>query len=857
MICPECNHDNPDNTKFCGNCATPLPDPEEILDSPTETMEVPLMLLKTGSVLSNRYEIIEEIGKGGMGKVYKVLDREINERIALKLLRPEIASRKEIVERFRNELKMARKISHKNACRMYDIGKDGDSRYITMEYVSGEDLKKSIRRMGPLTLKKTLSISRQICQGLSEAHHLGIVHRDLKPQNIMIDREGNTKIMDFGIALSQEARGITDSNIMMGTPHYLSPEQFDGKRADERSDIYSLGTIIFEMVTGQVPFDGENALSIAVKHKTEKPLDPRESNPQIPEELRRLILKCMEKNPSQRYQTATELYSALSSLDQSLPTAESTIVRGVGTKKIKEYKILQPRYRIWATVFFLALVALIGYLGLNKTQKSESSSNVILGASKWKDSIAIFPFKDLSRKTEQGSLSLIMADSLIVKLHSFRELRVLSLTSALAFVDSNKDIQSLGRDLRVNNILEGTVQRTEKNLRVSAQLCRVEDSSIIWAEAYDTELENYAKTQDEIIKSVARVLGVQNVDGKYTKVVTADSSESLPSEYYARGRHFELRFYSYGDLNDFKLSVQNYQEAADANPNDAKTFWRLGNLYEARYNTYDKHPRYLDLMFTYYLKAYEIDSHFAEANMGLSISYFYKKNDEKAYEYMKKAYELDPNNSEINHQIGAIYRSIGLYQKALEHYAKAISLDPFPLEFVLWHYVRADCLSMLGRFEEAADILRKAMETQPNIHLNTLYLRQLFMMDKLEEFESELVRAEELYPDESDIRHYRALLCAAQGNRTKALELIADAEEPFRYRITCIYSLLGMTDEAIRNIKLGIDGGFERVRMYLYSYPWLIDNPCYDNLRNDPRFQAIVSTEKAKYEEKLGKYPDF
>ena len=288
LKCPKCHFENPDNTKFCGNCATSLSVSAETVEAPTETIKTPLFVLKTGSLLSHRYEIIEEIGKGGMGNVYKGLDREINEKIALKLIRPEIASNHKIIERFRNELKMARKISHRNVCRMFDIGRDGDKRYITMEHVSGEDLKKSIRRMGPLTIRKALSISKQICHGLTEAHQLGIVHRDLKPHNIMIDREGNTKIMDFGIALSQEATGITDSNIMIGTPQYLSPEQVEGRKADQRSDIYSLGIIMFEMVTGQVPFDGETTLSIAVKHKTELPRNPKELNALIPEELNRL-----------------------------------------------------------------------------------------------------------------------------------------------------------------------------------------------------------------------------------------------------------------------------------------------------------------------------------------------------------------------------------------------------------------------------------------------------------------------------------------------------------------------------------------------------------------------------------------
>ena len=221
--------------------------------------------------------MIEELGKGGLGRVYKVFDKKIKEKVALKLLRPEISSDEETVERFSNELKYARKIIHKNVCRMFDLGEEAGTHYITMEYVSGEDLKSMIRMMGRLSPGQAVSITRQVCEGLEEAHKLGVVHRDLKPQNIMIDREGNARIMDFGIARSLKAKGITDGGIIIGTPEYMSPEQVDGKEIDQRADIYALGVILYEMLTGKVPFEGDAPLSIAVKHKTEMPLAVRRS----------------------------------------------------------------------------------------------------------------------------------------------------------------------------------------------------------------------------------------------------------------------------------------------------------------------------------------------------------------------------------------------------------------------------------------------------------------------------------------------------------------------------------------------------------------------------------------------------
>jgi serine/threonine protein kinase len=364
MKCPRCQHDNPEDTRFCGRCGRELPGSGETAELGTATFQTPTKGLERGTTFARRFEIIEEIGKGGMGTVYKAYDSKIREVVALKLLKPEIASDIEVIERFRNEIKLARQVSHRHVCRMYDLGEEWLSIYISMEYVAGEDLKSFIRRAGHLNEAKALDLAKQILEGLVEAHRLGVVHRDLKPQNIMIDKEGNAKIMDFGIARSLHTKGVTGTGVIIGTPEYMAPEQAEGRDVDRRVDIYALGAILFEMVTGRVPFEGETPLSIVLKHRSEPPADPKAINTQISAAMSQVILKCLEKPRDRRFQNATEVLEALAAVEKGLPMTRQVTVKSKPittreiTVKFSLKKILVPGLIIAAAVI-VGLVALL------------------------------------------------------------------------------------------------------------------------------------------------------------------------------------------------------------------------------------------------------------------------------------------------------------------------------------------------------------------------------------------------------------------------------------------------------------------------------------------------------------------
>ena len=790
--CPRCHTENPDKQKYCGECAAPLQSAKDAQIAFTKTLETPREELTTGATFAGRYQIIEELGKGGMGRVYKANDTDIKEKVAIKLIKPEISADKKTIERFQNELKFTRKIRHKHVCQMYDLNREEGTYYITMEYVSGGDLKRFIRRSGQLSIGTAINIAEQICDGLIEAHSLGIVHRDLKPKNIMIDDNGNARIMDFGIARSLKTKGITGAGVMIGTPEYMSPEQAEAKEVDKRTDIYSLGVILYEMITGRLPFEGDTHLAIAMKHKGETPRNPKDFNPQIPDILCDIILKCMEKERENRYQDVAEVKADLEKIEQSLTTLESAIY----------------------------------------SKKPETTTIPEIG---WKYSVAVLPFADISPQKDQAYFCDGMTDDIITKLTKLRELKVISRTSVMRYKNTDKDIREIGQELSVNTILEGSVQKSGDYIRVNAQLINVEDGFHLWAETYDRELKNVFEIQSDLAENIAKALKT-NLTIEEKQVLNKNPTDNLEAyNIYLVGRHF----WNMRTEEGFQKSLEQFQKAIKKDPTYALAYTGIADYFNL-IGYYDivppreAFPRAKEAA----EKAIDLDETLAEAHTSLAvIQMWYEWNWAGAKSSFKRALELNPSYVTAHHWYSVWLGAMGRHDESIVSAKRAQELDPTSLVIST---TLGGMFMFARRYDEEIEELHRAMELDPTSYIPHWYIVYPYAFKGL--YDEAIAHAQEalrLSGMSSRMKGVLSHAYASGGKKTEAKKLLTEliklSETKYHspYGLALIYIELNEKDKAMDLL----EKAYEEHDHWLYQIKVI---GSVDKLRSEPRFKTLL-----------------
>jgi serine/threonine protein kinase/Flp pilus assembly protein TadD len=813
--CPKCNFENPDDTLYCGKCSTPLKLSEKI--SATKTFMTPAKGLTSGTTFATRYEVIEELGKGGMGRVYKALDKEINEEVAIKLLKPEIASDESTVERFHNELKFARKIAHKNVCKMYHIAKDAETPYITMEYVKGEDLKSFVRRKGKLSDEEALSIAKQVSEGLVEAHRLGVVHRDLKPQNIMIDEEGDAKIMDFGIARSVEAPGVTQTGIMIGTPDYISPEQAEGEETDHRADIYSLGVILYELVTGSVPFKGDTALSVALKHKSKLAQDPKQLNPDVSDELNKLILICMEKDREMRYQTATELLSDIHNIEEGIPLGERKLPARKKRLTRKKSKIKWKSVLLYGGVPLLLVLIIAGAIYLYTTRAATI------------DSIAVLPLENLTGDAEQEYFVDWITDELTAKLGRVGTLRVISFSSMRRYKGADKSLQEIAQELNVDAVVTGTVQQAGENVSIRVQLIDVfPEEQSLWEETYDRVLTDVLMMHSEIARTIAQEVRAKLTPHAETSLASGRQVNPDAQEAYFKG----LFHMNQGTPQGYQKAVDYLHEAVEKDPSDPLAYAGLAAAYiqiaHSAMATEDSLPRAKAAA----QRALRLDDTLAETlNVFGFIAGYYDWEWETAEEAFQRALEINPNLAMAHYWYSWQLILFGRMDEALVAHIRAQELDPLTPLHTAW---LGGLYWIWGRYDEAIKETQKALELSSNSWHGLFVLGHIYAdMGRYEETIAVYQKAAALYPG---LRYLLGCSYAMAGRRDEALKILAELEKekptPFgALGLAELHTALGNKDEAFQWLN------YEHPHCWV---PWIRVLPQFKPLWDDQRLHDLL-----------------
>ncbi|NIO37178.1 protein kinase [Candidatus Bathyarchaeota archaeon] len=781
--CPKCDTDNPSDSKFCKECAAPIKLPKDV--SVTKTLKTPFRGFKKDTIIAKKYKIIEMLGEGGMGIVYKAKDTRLKRTVALKFLPAELTKDKEAKKRFVQEAQAAAALEHPNICIVHEVDEADEQTFISMSYIEGQNLKAMLKD-GPLDVDEAKDIAIQVAEGLREAHEKGIVHRDIKPANIMLTKKGQAKITDFGLAKLSWGVDLTKTSTIVGTVAYMSPEQARGEEVDHRTDIWSLGAMLYEMLTGKRPFekDQEHALIYSILNEDPVPINSLRSD--IPGHIEKVIRKALEKDASKRYPDILELIQGL-----KLPPL----------------------------------------ITFPKTQKS----------------IVVLPFENLSPDPEQEYFCDGMTEEIITDLSKIQSLRVISRNSAMMFKGSRKATKTIGRELDVQFVLEGSVRKAGNKLRIIAQLIDAASDAHIWAEKYSGTLDDVFDIQEKVSCSIADALKLRLTSEEKRKIAEQPISDIEAYECYLKAVSTSARFTEEA-MND---ALRYFQHALDAVGDNALLYSGIAYTHVCLMNIGVDLEENRKKAEEFVQKALGLDPEIPKAHAVLGLLNMWyrgtKKDLKEAIFHLKKALVANPNEHQALVGLSIIYLYAGKPDPIVPLIVKLKKIEPLDM----WTFFFAGMLHYVtGQSELALQEWRRAYEIDTkNPSWQHWYARALIGTGQDDEAFAIIEQGAQATPNHVHTKLALMLKHGLQGDKDKAVqEMSPDFQEWCRREagwssfIADSFALLNEKEEALDWLEHSVNQGY-------IDYPYFTKkDPYLDNIRGEERFKKLMERVKHEWE---------
>jgi len=660
-----------------------------------------------GETISH-YRILERIGAGGMGVVYRAEDTSLKRHVALKFLPPRLTADHDAVARFEREAQTAAALNHPNIVTVYEIGRHEDQIFIAMELVEGRTLREMIDER-PLPLDQALDIAVQTGEALAKAHEAGVVHRDVKPANVLVDTDGRVRVLDFGLAKLRGVVQLTQEMSTLGTVRYMSPEQAAGGEVDRRSDVWSLGVVLYEMVAGRRPFDGEfeNAVIYAITNENPEPVTALRSG--VPLDVERIIAKALAKKPAERYQRVDEMLVDLRAAGRALDS-------GVQAPPVTQRPRVRKRVVAGVGVLVILAAFLVVLQWLPRPIGVESSD---------RKSIAVLPFHNLSPDPENEYFTDGITEDITTQLSKIADLRVISRTSTLRYKDTHKPVREIGEELGVAVILEGSVRRVGDRVRIVGQLIDTRTDEHLWASTYDRTLDDIFQIQSDVAQQIARALEATLSPEEAARIEAAPTKNLEAYETYLRGREYYNRYVK----EDNEVAVALFKKAVEEDPEFALAYAGLADAYGQRALRFDYSVDWIDSSLATARRAIAIRPDVAEGYKALGLGLFVSGRYREGLEASLRATELNPNLTTSIGNIGITYLMLGYYDETIYWLRKDIELSGKETRSGTQDVGLAGAYEALGMYDRAHECYEIAVANRPEDIWTRYWVGNLYLVE--------------------------------------------------------------------------------------------------------------------------------